>query len=143
MPLLLFVFACTASLQGLVEKRPLGTWIKTSEGTDYQLVLGEGASAVSHLEGLIVEVEGRRVFRKVTVEQWRCREGSHGLTAWIGVVEERGVQLGLYDRNSDGWYFFDEDSIDTLRPFAGKPMLIEGYVVGAHEVAAVYYRPLF
>lgn len=143
MPILIFVLACTANLQGLVDKRPLGTWIQTSEGAEYQLVLGEGSAAVAHLDGLIVEVEGRRVFRKVDVEDWRCREGSHGLTAWVGVIEERGVQLGLRDRNSDGWYFLDADSVDTLRPFLGKPVLIEGYVVGAHEVAAVYYRPLF
>ncbi len=141
--LLILLSGCSAHIQGLVEKRPLGVWMQTSEGKNYQLLTDPSVSELAYLEGLIITVDGRRVFRKITVTDYTVREGLHGLQSWVGVLEKRGIQIGLQDRNSGSFFFVTRDSVSTLEPFVGKPVLLEGYVEGAHEVTVMYYRPLF
>jgi hypothetical protein len=58
------------------------------------------------------------------------------------VLVGRGVQLGVQDRNSGAYYLVDEAAVQDLEPFIGKPVLLEGYVDGAHRIAVLYYRVL-
>jgi hypothetical protein len=50
--------------------------------------------------------------------------------------------LGLQDRNSGAYYLLDPDAALELSPYVGLPVLVEGYVEGAHRVRVLYYRVL-
>jgi hypothetical protein len=50
--------------------------------------------------------------------------------------------IGVQDRNSGAYYLVDPDSAETLKPYVGKTVLLEGYVEGAHRVRVLYFRVL-
>jgi len=100
------------------------------------------AAPLAHLEGYLVHVDGRRVFRTVRVEDWQVPEGVHGMTAWVGELRTLGVQLGIQDRNSGGFYLLDAEAEARLADDAGKVVLVEGYVIGPHRVKVMYARVL-
>jgi hypothetical protein len=133
---------CATHVIGVVEPTDPGTMLTTSTGQHYRLALGREASPMRWLDGHMAEVSGPRVGRRIQVKEWKVIEGLHGLPVWVGVLEARGVQIGLHDRNSGAYYFVDQDAVDTLWPFLGEPVLLEGYVEGAHRVRVVYFRVL-
>lgn len=133
---------CAAHLTGLVDRSADGLSLSTPEGRHYRLVAVGDAAPLVHLDGHIAEVEGRRVFRTVTVTDWSVPQGLHGMPAWVGTLERRGVQLGLSDRNSGTFWWLDPVAAETLAPYVGVPVLVEGYVEGAQRIVVVYYRVL-
>lgn len=134
--------ACATHLIGLVTPTERGTTLTEIDGTRYRLVLGPDSAPMAWLDGHLAEVDGQLVFRRVHVTDWKVPEGLHGMPAWVGALEEVGVQVGMHDRNSGAYYLFDEDASELLHPFLGLPVLIEGYVEGAHRVRVVYFRVL-
>lgn len=134
---------CAFHEVGLVTPIPAGARLETMDGGVYQLVLtGQDGAPLHYLDGHTADVYGTRVFHKVQVTDWKVIEGLHGMPAWIGVIEERGVQLGMLDRNSGAYYLLDRDAYDTLLPYVGQIVLVEGYVEGAQRVHVVYFRVL-
>lgn len=135
-----FLLGCQAHLQGLV--REDGASLLTPTGRTVR-VRGEGPGAeLPHLVGLLVDVDGVRTPAGVRATEVRATEGSHGLSAWIGVLEGLGLQVGLHDRNSRAWYELEPDSAETLRELVGQPVFLEGYVEGPHEIRVLYFRVL-
>ena len=134
---------CHAHLTGMVEApADEALRLKTSEGRAYRLVLPGDAAPVAKLDGFFVEVEGQRMCRTIRVADWEITQGLHGMSVWVGKLEERGIQLGMDDRNSGAFYFLDESATKTLRPYVGRLIVLEGYVVGPHRVKVMYYLPL-
>lgn len=127
---------------GLVRPHGEGTRLLTQEGEEYRLVLLGDARPIAALDGHLVEVDGSRFGRRIRVTDWSVLEGKHGLPTWVGVLRRHGEQIGLHDRNSDAFYLVDRASEGVLAPWLGNVVLLEGYVVGAHLVRVVYYRPL-
>jgi len=64
------------------------------------------------------------------------------MATWVGTLERKGVQLGLMDRNSGVFYFFEPNSAAPLSEFLGRQVMIEGYVEGPHLVRVLDYRLL-
>jgi hypothetical protein len=139
---MLLAAGCAAHVLGVVEQKPTGLTLTTPVGKEIRVVLLDEARPLRFLDGHLVEVWGVRVGKTVKVNDWKVQEGLHGLSVWVGPLEERGVQLGMHDRNSGAYYLFDEEAARDLARYAGKMVLVEGYVVGAHEVRVVYYRVL-
>lgn len=134
---------CAVHLVGLVgPDDDRGTVLSTLEGQQYRLSLHGEARPMRYLDGHLCEVDGTTSFKRVRVGAWTVLEGLHGLPVWVGVLEWRGVQIGMHDRNTGAYVFLDEEGADVLAPYVGKPVLVEGYVEGAHRVRVVYYRVL-
>jgi hypothetical protein len=99
--------------------------------------VGEGRP-LADLDGYTVEVWGRRALGPLRVERWAVVEGS--LPAFVGVVERRGLQVGLLDQGSQAFYFLD--GVDALAEHVGDLVVVEGYVDGPHRVRVTAYRAL-
>ena len=112
------------------------------DGRELSLVTGPDSSGLMYLDGSMVEVWGRKVVGGVVVNDWKVVSGPHGMATWIGTLELRGIQLGLMDRNSGAFYFFEEYSSAPLSDFVGREVMIEGYVEGPHLVRVLDYRVL-
>ncbi|MFT7520301.1 MAG: hypothetical protein ACI9MC_002446 [Kiritimatiellia bacterium] len=138
----MLVTGCAAHVQGLIEPGRRGVDLVTMAGQRSRLVLTGDAVPMRYLDDHGVDVHGRRVLGRITVTDWKVTEGLHGMQVWTGTLERRGVQLGLDDRNSGAFYFLDEKTVDTLSSHVGQPVLVEGYVEGAHRVRVVYFRIL-
>ncbi len=133
---------CAVHVDGLVEADGARTWLRTAEGHRYRLVTTGEAAPMAALDGHLAHVDGRRVGRAVTVEDWTVTEGLHGMTAWVGRLQWMGAQLGLQDRNSGSFYTLERGAEDALGDHAEKVVLVEGYVVGPNRVKVLYYRVL-
>jgi hypothetical protein len=127
---------------GLVHGSPGQTTLDTPSDGQFQLGLGEDARPLRYLDGHEAEIWGSRIGHRVHVTDWKLGEGLHGMPSFVGVIEEQGAQIGMLDRNSKAYYVFDQESIPVLRPMAGKTVMVEGYVDGAHRVRVLFFRLL-
>ena len=134
--------ACATHVRGLVEPTPSGARLTTLDGRVYKLVLTGSARPIHQLDGHLVDAWGPRVFNAVRVARWRVGDGLHGMPTWVGVLVAMGQQLGIEDVNTGVFYLLDDDAAETLRGHVGEVVLVEGYVVGPHQVRVLYYRLL-
>jgi hypothetical protein len=140
---LLLVSGCPFHDVGLVRPVDDTTTLEDIDGFTYRLILTDADAAPLHyLDGHTADVWGTRLFHNVHVTDWKVIEGLHGMPAWVGTLEEKGVQLAILDRNSKAWYVLDRDATESLEPYVGKVVLVEGYVDGAQRVRVVYFRVL-
>ena len=134
---------CAGTWSGFVERSAQGeTTLAGPTGDRHKLVLLGEARQLGMAEDYYAEVEGEKWLGRIRVRDWKLHYGPRSLTVWTGNLESRGIQVGLLDRNSGGYYFIEEESGGELSEFIGKPVLIEGYVEGAHHVRVVYFRLL-
>lgn len=133
---------CPAHEVGLVHPAAAGVTLETASKGEYRLVTVGEAAPMAFLDGHTAEVWGTRVFRTISVSDWKVLEGMHGLSTWVGTLEASGVQIGLYDRNTESYYFVNSESVRLLEPLVGLPVLLEGYVEGPHRIRVLYFRPL-
>lgn len=142
-PLALLLLGCMAHQSGLVQRDGEQVSLLTEHGKQIRLRLPtEEVRPVARLEDHLVEVDGIRGPGGLRVTDFKVREGLHGLSAWVGVLEPLGVQVAIHDRTSGATYILVPDSAETLRPYLMKPVLLEGYVEGPHMVRVMYYRVL-
>lgn len=135
---------CAVTTHGLVKAQGDELRLLDGDGKTWRVGLHGEAAWLAYMDGVFVEVDGTRgLRRRVQVSQFRVHEGAHGLQAWLGVLRDDQGQLGVNDRSSGGYWAIDEEAREGLRPMLGKPVLLEGYVSGAHLIHVVYYRPLF
>lgn len=134
---------CAVHLVGIVAPGDgRGTTLTTMEGKPYRLILSGDAKPMAYLDGHEAEIDGVKTFGRVRVQKWKVTQGLHGLEVWVGPLDERGVQVGIQDRNTGSYFLLDPDGAEALVPYVGETVLLEGYVVGAHVVKVVYYRVL-
>ncbi len=140
---LLLLLGCIAHQSGLVQRDGEQVSLLTEHGKRIRLRLPtEEVRPVARLQDHLVELEGIRGPRGLRVTDFKVHEGLHGLTAWVGVLEPLGSQVAIRDRTSGAAYVLVSDSAEALRPFLFKPVLLEGYVEGPHQVRVLYYRVL-
>lgn len=136
------VGGCAFHEIGLVHGGPNETTLDTPSDGQYRLLLDSDTEPLAWLDGHEGEIWGSRVGRKVRVTDWKLGEGLHGMPSFVGKIELQGAQIGMLDRNSKAYYVFDPEGAAVLRPMAGRTVLVEGYVDGAHRVRVLYYRLL-
>ena len=145
MLLLLFALVgagCATHRVGLVHAAEGPIVLESMDGKKVRLVTLGDAAPIAHLDGHMLEVWGQRLFGAMRISKWRVDQGIHGLATWVGKLEAHGVQIGLHDRNSGGFYFVSEKIEDELAPHLGKQVLLEGYVDGPHRIQVLFYRVL-
>lgn len=135
---------CAVSARGVVRPDATGPSMVTLEGRTVSLRVGEGRTGlIEYLDGEEIAVEGRRFLGPIRVQEWTLKEGTHGLQAFVGTLQERGGgMLGVLDHGSQAFYTIDRKAADELIGEVGRPVLLEGYVEGAQAVRVVYYRVL-
>lgn len=129
---------------GVVEPlgdRP-GVRVVTMEGDRYRLNTAGAAAPLAYLDGHMVDVRGPFVLGRLRPTEWTVIEGRHGLQTWVGVLQTKGIQIGMNDHNSGSWYFLDEEGAAVVRPYVGLPVLVEGWVEGGHRVKVAFFRVL-
>jgi hypothetical protein len=138
-----FLSGCAVYHQGqLLGEDGRRVRLYVQDGRELPLVTGPDSAGLMYLEGATVEVWGRKVVGGVVVNDWKVASGPHGMATWVGILERRGIQLGLQDRNSGAFYFFEEVSAGDLESFVGRQVMVEGYVEGPHIVRVLDYRVL-
>lgn len=125
-----------------METGALGSSLNASTGQHWKLVYGPEHRALTFLDGQIVVIEGRRMFKNLSVDKFTIPAGVHGMPVWYGTLEQRGVQLGLTDRNNGGFYILGRESWEGLRDYVGAEVLVEGYVDGPHRIKVLYHQVL-
>jgi hypothetical protein len=138
----LLAAGCSAHVVGLVEPAAAGPHLRTSEGASFALVVAGDSAPMSYLDGHTAEVWGRKALGRLVVADWKVLDGLHGLPTWVGPLVAQGVQIGVQDRNSGGFYLLDQAGAAALEAYVGEQVLVEGYVEGAHRVRVVYFRVL-
>ena len=133
----------TAHVHGqIVDRERPGAGLYAADGRTFGLVTGPEHNPLMHLHGAMVEVWGVRSMGRLVVQDWKVTSGPHGMSAWVGVIEQRGIQLGMTDRNSGAYYFFEFGEGVDAGTVIGKPVLVEGYVDGPHRVRVMSHRIL-
>ncbi len=140
-PLLLALSGCATTIRGYLDPGP-PVVVRDLTAKAHRVSLPGDATSLRYLNGHSVEVVGSKVLGRLRVKEWRILEGLNGLPVWVGVLERRGMQLGMHDHNSGAYYLLDEDANEALMPHVGQVVMVEGYVDGAHHVAVVYFRIL-
>lgn len=138
----LIASGCLWHGEGLVHGGERGPTLEGPTGERYKLALDEESGGLAYLDGLVVTVDGRRVGRRLKVEEWHILGGLHGMPVWFGRLERRGAKLGLQDRNNGGFYLVARSAEASLAPQLGKQVMLEGYVVGTHLIEVTDWRVL-
>jgi hypothetical protein len=143
--MLLFVAVggCAWKGEGIVTRAGQSAVLTTSTDDRYALRVDddqEGGRLLVQLDGHLVALTGKKLGKRVRVDEWSIVTGLHGMNVWIGRLERQGNQLGLLDHNSKAFYVVSRDAREELAPFVGQDVLLEGYVQGAHEVSVLHYE---
>ncbi|MFZ5481593.1 MAG: hypothetical protein ACOZNI_32825 [Myxococcota bacterium] len=134
--------ACAFHATGLVEPVRNEVILKTYEGERWVLVLGEDGKPVRYLDDATVAVDGRRLGKRVFVRDWWVADAGDGSSGFVGVVRRWGARLVIDDRNTKTTLGLDDVSSAKLWELDGKPVLVQGHVVGGGIVEVMRWRVL-
>ena len=128
----LILLACAAKVQGVVGVQGPRVQLTEPDGSSWNLVYSPEDIELRKLEECTLEVEGRRMGRRVTVEDWRVLASAQGSTPYVGVLRQHGSNLIVEDRNSGQVVILKGDA--KLADLVGHTVLISGFVVGPQVV---------
>ncbi len=138
----LLFWACAANLTrtGLVQTGGSKVEITDLDGKTTRLVLEGEAKAIARLQGCLVHVSGQKVMSGLRVADWSVRDGGFGSQPFVGRML----------KTPTGWVLDDRTTGSKLRivdvgggsPIHGSLVLINGLVVGQHQLALISVRTL-
>ncbi len=113
-----------------------------AHGREYRVVATEDAAPLHHLEGCTVQVDAASVGRRLVVRGWKVLDAGDGSAPFVGVLRRDGLQWKVHDRNSGAIIVLEPETMGALVDHEGDPVLIVGYVLGAHRVNVVAWKAL-
>lgn len=142
--LLLGLFACAlhavhTGLLAVDGNRAVST---SYNGQKLPLILEGENLLILGLNGCVVEVEGVRTPAGLVVSDWSVKDAGDGTGGFVGELRAYGNRLLIEDRNTGSILALDEVATLQLRPYAGRPVLVVGAVVGAGVISVVAWRLL-
>jgi len=142
--LLALLLGCSMSAPytGLVQAEDGRVQMVGEHGERYRVIPREGAAPLAHLEGCTVEVTGPRLGGRLWADDWRVLDAGDGSMPFVGILRRDGMQWTLRDRNSGSTIMLDPDSMGGLEAHDGDPVLLIGYILGAHRVNVVRWKAL-
>lgn len=132
----LILLGCAAHIQGVVVEDA----VRDAEGTDWR-VDGLDAQLIRQLDECTVSIDGRRVGKRVVVEDWSVLAAADGSAPYLGLAREHGNNVVLDDRNS-GSTLILQSSTEDLKGLAGHQVLVVGYVAAPHVVMVMGWQLL-
>ena len=142
------ISGCVATHRGLValdaggDGVPVGPRLETLEGHSFALRSAEEMDLLRSLDGCTVEVEGPVMARSMLVQQWSVLDAGDGSVPYVGLLRQHGSNMVIDDRGSGMPLVLSDTSAERLRSYAGKVVMISGYVVGAQVLHVVNFRVL-
>jgi len=134
------LLACVHTVHGVLVPEEERLWLYRSEGRPLAVVTGEASRELEYLGDCTVQLEGRQLGRRLTVQDWTVLAAGDGSAPFIGVLRWDGSRLLMDDRFSGATYVLEGH--DDLRAFEGKPVMIIGYVTGPQVVQVMGWRLL-
>ena len=140
--LLWSLLGCALNYQqvGLVKVEGDQIVLSTLAGKNYLLHLGADENYVQQLNGCQMKVKGFRLHRHYWVQNWKVTDAGDGSAPFLGILERRGVQYYIKDFNSGSMVLLEK--VGKLSEHVGKPVLVVGVVIGAHQVKVMSWRLL-
>ncbi len=142
--LLLGMFACAlhAVHTGLIAVEGSRAVSTSYNGQKMPLILEGEHALILGLDGCVVQVEGVRTPAGIIVQDWSVKDAGDGTGGFVGELRAYGNRLLIEDRNTGTTLALDEIGTLQLRPYAGRPVLVVGTVVGAGVISVVAWRLL-
>lgn len=142
--LLLLALGCAlkAPHTGLLQADEGQLTLVENDGREFRVVAQEHAAPLHHLEGCTVRIEATRVGRRLVVQDWTVLDAGDGSAPFVGVLYRDGLQWKVRDRNSGVTVVLDPTTMGRLTQHEGDPVMIVGYVLGAHRVNVVAWKAL-
>lgn len=140
-PILIFL-ACSThhNAKGLLFQEEGRLQLGTPEGKTYILHAGDDSQYLEHLSGCGATVSGSRLARHLWLTKWHITDAGDGSEPFLGIIVRQGLKVILRDINTGQELELLE--ADDLFQLDGKPVLVTGIVVGAHQIRLVEYRVL-
>lgn len=129
------LLGCAAHVQGVV----VDDVVIDAEGRNWRLD-GPDAGLIRQLDDCTVDLDGRRVGRRVVVSDWSVLAAADGSAPYLGRLRLHGNNLLLDDRNSGVQVALQ--GADELRAHDGATVLVIGYVAAPHVVVVMGWQVL-
>ncbi len=134
------MLACVHSVHGVLVPEEGRLRLYRNEGHPLTVVTGESSQELLYLYDCTVQLEGRQLGRRLTVEEWRVLAAADGSAPFVGVLRWDGRRLLMDDRFSGATYVLEGH--EGLRTFEGKPVMVIGYVTGPQVIQVMGWRLL-
>ena len=113
-----------------------------TSGKEWELSLSGEAKALEALAGCGVELEGRRVGGRLSVQEWRVIAAPDGSEPFIGPLIRHGSNLIIQDRTTQGLIVLEHKSAAAMEAVVGDMVMVMGFVVGPQVVRVVAWQVL-
>ena len=142
--LTLLLAACAARgvKTGLVLEESDQIYLVTQPGERTRLILSDEMLAVEKLLGCRVKVDGQRKLGGLAVEGYEVIDAGFGAPPHVGVVQNQGGRLMMHDQNSGALIELVGEGSDVLWQVTDSLVLVNGVVVGPHQVRVMNHRVL-
>ncbi len=127
---------------GLVLEEADEIYLVTQPGERTRLVLDGQATAVKNLLGCRVEVGGQARLGGFAVDTYEVLDAGFGAPPHLGILQWSGGRLMMNDQNSGALIELVGSNAETLRMAIGSLVLVNGVVVGPHQVRVMNHRIL-
>jgi hypothetical protein len=134
--------AVHASRTGLVQPGDDPVRLLQYNGGTVRLKLDEESAPIKYLDHCVVVVEGPRVGSSVVVRDWHVQDSGDGSSGFVGTLRVYGARLVIDDRNTRRTLVIADDTAGPLVPYAGKPVLLMGHVIGGETIEVAAWRLL-
>jgi hypothetical protein len=134
--------AINASRTGLVQPGDNPVRLQTYQGHTVKLRLDEDSAPLRYLDHCVVVVKGPALGSCLAVRDWYVQDAGDGSSGFVGNLRIYGNRLVLDDRNTQRTLVLDDDTSAPLRPYAGKPVLVLGHVIGGETIQVAAWRLL-
>ena len=142
--LTLLLVGCAAKgvRTGLVLEEADEVFLVTEPGQRTRLVLEGENIVVEELLGCRVKVAGEGGFRGFVVRTFDVLDAGYGAPPHLGVVQIQGGRLMMHDQSTGALIELVGTRSDILLDHVGALVLVNGVVVGPHQVRVMNHRIL-
>ena len=127
---------------GLVLEDKGQTFLVVEAGKRTRLDLDGENVAIEQLLGCRVSVEGAMGRGALKVERYTVLDSGYGARPHVGWLNRSGGVWTMEDRNTGTRFEFVSESMGGLAAYEGDLVLVDGVVVGPHQVRVMSYRVL-
>jgi hypothetical protein len=142
--LILLLAGCAAKRvqTGLVLEEGDNVYLVTQPGERTRLVLDDQSAPIEQLLGCRLRVDGQPKFGALVVEDFEVLDAGYGAPPHVGRLMIRGGRLMMNDQNSGALIELVGDGSAPLWGHSGALILVNGAVVGPHQVRVMNHRVL-
>jgi len=127
---------------GLVLEEKDQVYLVTEPGSRTRLVLEEHNTVIEGLLGCRIRVDGQTKLGSFIVDSFEVLDAGYGAPPHVGVLNVQGGRLMMHDQTSGSLIELVGEGSDRLWDATGSLVLVNGVVVGPHQVRVMNHRIL-